>query len=271
MTDRRRLTWQQAFVTRVINLSTARWIFSLLGEQWWRERSADGVVINLQVMQAWGPAVAGGLLDEDFSGLWDLVVVDEVGLIICEKIVLGQSAWLLIRVSAHGTSHRTNPHGRWRWRTGEWKGRWERRWRVQSRGSKSIRSKSTTKRMMTWRDARKTPWANVTCDIEMCAVKHEKMWRVRVFCSHTPSVAADCYQLQTIWLQPICRKSVSKFHSEFLDEWASKTGLSVLWGRSFHELRSNWHFLIYELHQCSFHWHHEVLDEEDDECHLWYW
>ena len=28
--------------------------------------------------------------------------------------------------------------------------------------------------------------------------------------------------------------------------------------------------LTYELHQCSFHCHHEVLDEEDDECHLRY-
>ena len=53
----------------------------------------------------------------------------------------------------------------------------------------------TTKRMMTWRDSCKTPWANVTCDIEMSARKCEKMWRVRVFCSHTPLVAADCCQL----------------------------------------------------------------------------
>ena len=69
------------------SLSTARWIFSLLSEQWWRERSADGVVTDLRVMQVRRPAVAGGLLDEDFSGLWDLVVVDEVGLITCERIV----------------------------------------------------------------------------------------------------------------------------------------------------------------------------------------
>ena len=47
--------------------------------------------------------------------------------------------------------------------------------------------------------------------------------------------------------------------------------LPVLWGRSLHELRSHWQSLIYELHQCSSHWHHEVLDEEDDECHLLYW
>ena len=26
----------------------------------------------------------------------------------------------------------------------------------------------------------------------------------------------------------------------------------------------------YEIHQFSFRCHHEVLDEEEDECHLWY-
>ena len=60
-------------------------------------------------MQVRGPGVAGGLLDEDSSGLRHLVVVDQVGLITCERIVLGQSAWLLIRGSARGTSRRTNP------------------------------------------------------------------------------------------------------------------------------------------------------------------
>ena len=35
-----------------------------------------------------------------------------------------------------------------------------------------------------WR-ARKTPWSSVTCDIEMCAVNNEKLWPVRVFCSHS--------------------------------------------------------------------------------------
>ena len=82
---------------------------------------------------------------------------------------------------------------------------------------------------------RTTPWANVTCDTVMSAGQHEKMWRVRVFCSHTPSVAADCYQLWTILLQLLRKKT--KF----------------------------------ELHQFSFHCHHEVLEEEEDECHLWYW
>ena len=50
MTDRRRLTGRQTFAMRVISSSTARIIFSLLGE------NADGDVIALEVIQ--GPVVA---------------------------------------------------------------------------------------------------------------------------------------------------------------------------------------------------------------------
>ena len=87
MTDRQRLTWQQTFFKRVISLCTASWFFSLESEQWWRERSADGVVIDIQFIRVQGPAVAGGLLDEEFSGLWNVVVVKFVGLITCERAV----------------------------------------------------------------------------------------------------------------------------------------------------------------------------------------
>ena len=45
------------------------------------------------------------------------------------------------------------------------------------------------------------------------------------------------------------KKSRQKFHSEFLDEWASKASLPVLWGCTLHELRSHWQSLINELHQ----------------------
>ena len=55
------LTWQtdndglgNKLSSRVMSMSTARWFFSLLNEQWWRERSADGVVTNLRVMQVRG-------------------------------------------------------------------------------------------------------------------------------------------------------------------------------------------------------------------------
>ena len=47
-------------------------------------------------MQVRGPGVAGGLLDEDVSGLREVVVVEEVGLITCERGVIGQRARLLI-------------------------------------------------------------------------------------------------------------------------------------------------------------------------------
>ena len=63
-------------------------------------------------MQVRGPSVAGRLLDEDFSGLLDMVVVEDFGLITCERSAVGQSAQLLIRGSAQGTSLRTDPHGR---------------------------------------------------------------------------------------------------------------------------------------------------------------
>ena len=53
-------------------------------------------------MQVRGPGVAGGLLDENFSGLCEVVVVKEVGLITCERGVLDQMARLLIRGSAQG-------------------------------------------------------------------------------------------------------------------------------------------------------------------------
>ena len=73
MTDRQRLTWQQTFFKRVISLSTARWFFSLLSELWWRERSADGVVTDLRVMQVRRPRVAGLTPGEKISvvsGKW---------------------------------------------------------------------------------------------------------------------------------------------------------------------------------------------------------
>ena len=88
--DRQRLTWQQTFFQRVISLSTVRWFFSLLSEQWWRKRSADGLVTDLRVMQVRGPRVAGLLLEENLSGLLVVGLVREVGLITCERGAIGK-------------------------------------------------------------------------------------------------------------------------------------------------------------------------------------
>ena len=73
MTDGPRQTGRQTFFLRVIGSSTARIIFSLLGEQWLRERNADGDVIVLDVIR--GPILDRGFLDVGFSSLRDVVVV----------------------------------------------------------------------------------------------------------------------------------------------------------------------------------------------------
>ena len=54
----------------------------------------------------------GGLLGENFNGLREVVVVQEVGLITCETGVVGHRARLIIRRSAQGILHRPDPHGR---------------------------------------------------------------------------------------------------------------------------------------------------------------
>ena len=80
MTDGRRQTGRQTFFLRVIGSSTARI----------RERLADGDVIVLEVIR--GPIFDRGFLDVGFIGLRDVVVV---GLITCERVVLGKSAKVL--------------------------------------------------------------------------------------------------------------------------------------------------------------------------------
>ena len=167
MTDRQQLTWQQTFFKRVTRLSTAparssrSWV-----NQWSWERSTDRVVTDLRVMQmqVWGPGVAGGLLGENFSGLWEVAVVEKVGLTTCERDDEDRRVRLVIRGSAQNNSLRTDPYGRWRWRwrSRKWKGRWERLWRVQRGESK----KNQTHKRMTrgWYDAHHT--------LSQCHVRH---------------------------------------------------------------------------------------------------
>ena len=135
MTGGRRQTKRWTFFLRVTNLSTARCIFSLL-TQWWKGRSVDGVVIDLQVLEVWGPAVAGGLLDEDFSGLWDLVAVDEVGLITCERCVVDQKVRLFCHETHKGFISESTKLRRWNERSRRCIGKWLRQMKSAKEGSK---------------------------------------------------------------------------------------------------------------------------------------
>ena len=58
----------------------------------------------------------------------------------CERSVVDQSVRLLIHGSAKGIYLRTDPHRRWRGRSGGWSRRWERLWRVQSGESQRYRT-----------------------------------------------------------------------------------------------------------------------------------
>ena len=175
MTNRRRLTGRQTFVRRVISLSTARCIFSRMSEQWWWERSADGIVIEFQIMRVQGPVIAGGFLEEEFSSLCH---VEVVGLTTCEKIVLRNSAWLLIRKSAQGSCH---PHGRRRW-PGEWKREDERedgKQRVQGRVAReSSNTQHADDTCMTMRATHLVLEPMSMWNWTVLWV-NEKMWRVR--------------------------------------------------------------------------------------------
>ena len=147
MTDRQRLTWQQ--------FSSREWIslvlrpagfFSLLSEQWWRWRSADGVVTDLRVMQVRGPGVRWRTPGWKFQ--WSLRngSRQEVGLITCERSVVvkgGQTPHSRKRTG----ELRTDPHRRWSGGSGGWSGRWER----LKRGSK--RSQTHRRRTHEWYDA----------------------------------------------------------------------------------------------------------------------
>ena len=60
------------------------------------------VVTDLRVKQVRGPGVAGGPLEDHFSGLRVVEVVKELGLIACERSEFGQGARLLSWRSASG-------------------------------------------------------------------------------------------------------------------------------------------------------------------------
>ena len=191
MTDRQRLTWLQTFFRRVISLSKAPLV--LLAPEWTVVKRAlcrwcSHWFSSHASSRAWCRWRTPGWRCQ--QSLLDVVVVEDVGLIV--RGVLSAKVPTSSFAEAHRglLSLRTDPHGRWRWRSGKWKGRWEGRWRVQNG---EVRTNAAHEAWMTW--CGQPSWANVMCHIEMSVVEHEKMWRLRVFCSHLPSVAADCYQL----------------------------------------------------------------------------
>ena len=149
----------------------------------------------------------------------------------CERGVVGQSAKLLIGAECTGVLLRQHPHGRgkggsqkfrsMKWNMGEANEECEAR----------AEERSNTQAHDTWMRWRaQTPWANVTCDTVMSAEKCEKMWHVRVFCSH-PS------RMQQIAIS--CERSCYNNFFFFLKKK--------------------------ELHQFWSHCHHEELEEEEED------
>ena len=168
--------------------------------------------------------------------------------------------------------HRTNPRGRWRWRTREWKRRWERNG-DECRVEGQRVSSQQQQHVISMIDVRKTPWANVMCDIfNECMQVQEKCDVWKCLSSHLrrlQQIAISCKRSVLQWMKKLVKKKNPTL-SFLMSEHPKQVSL-FLWCCSFHELRYHWQSLIYELHQRSFHRHHEVLDDEDEECHLWYW
>ena len=220
MTDRRRLTGRPTFVMRVISSSAARIIFSLLGEQWWRERNADGDVIVLEVIQ--GPVLAWGFLGVRFSSLRDVVVG------------LAHNLWEgRTRQECQGPHlaevHREFAHHIVMARR---KGQDDRREDGQQEEESGEVEQNQSHNMSAWRwhmecDVRTpdfTTWATRVRVVWMC--KHEKVWTCEVCCSHSPSVAAD-YGHVSCKRSDSNKKNLAKCHF-WAALWRScTTGLSV--------------------------------------------
>ena len=97
MTDRQRLTWQQTFFKGVISLSSLRWFFSLLNEQWWRQRFPDCLIVEFSVkqVQVHRDFLVGGIREDDFGSLRIVEVVKELGLVTCQRGEFRQGSSLL--------------------------------------------------------------------------------------------------------------------------------------------------------------------------------
>ena len=193
------LRWQQTFFMRVTSLSSVRWFFSLLNEQWWRERFSDGLIVEIRVTQVRGLRiyVAGFILEDHRRSLWAVEVVKELGLITCGRSAFCQGARLLGWRRRRGYLPWRCWH--WRWNAGQstgrvWKGRGKRR-RETGEGKTRRERQRTLKHTswMTWRwnEARiQTRWV---ARLEPCTEYAQydyvqsawEKWRVRCICLQT--------------------------------------------------------------------------------------
>ena len=110
------LSLQQTLFTRVISLSQVRWFFSLLHEQWWRERFSDSLIVEFRIarVRILRVYVAGFILEDRCRSLRVVEVVEVVGLITCERVVYRHGAILLIVRECSGfMPRRFRPHGSW--------------------------------------------------------------------------------------------------------------------------------------------------------------
>ena len=151
------LSWQQTFCKRVISLSSVRWFFSLLKNQWWRERFPDGLIVEFRVTQVRGHRVfvAGLLLDDHCRSLWVVEVVEELGLITCGRSVFHQRARLLSWRRHKDKLHWRCPHGRRSsgqstGRSGKRRTRWKRDTRRESERSNNEEQALNRSSWMAW-------------------------------------------------------------------------------------------------------------------------
>ena len=122
---------------------------------------------------------------------------------------------------------------------------------------------------------------------------HEMMWSVRwahqtwAWATHVRAIKCESTRNCDVWsvlfthpvgcsrlLSPVndlttTKKILQSVTSEQLCEETAQR-VSPFYMLLFHELRGAWLNEFYELHQESFHCHHDVLDEEDDGCHFRY-
>ena len=268
----------------------------------------------------WGHRVARVLLEENFSGLSVVEIVEEVGLVPCERGVSGQRHRLLNWRSASGILHRWSPHGGGKGRKPNSS---RRRRDKRNTRKRTKRRKRTDNHPSALRMDGMTPtntWANVVSHI----IQHAHCARENMTCDCLPlcllqQIATSCQR--NLLQQTFQKKNYShelrqlldvsqSDHEELEDEWSHLWYCSKGIGsaRSFPDSqpmscetswnmcantrkcavrrcsvhtprrlqqnvisckRSCYNKIKNELHQSSFHCHHEKLEE--DECHIWYW